>query len=328
MSTFEDADKFLDMIERCFVTKNSIIKDLGLKMLEENSTKSTKILSGTLVNIFLYPIKSCGAYSPKTSWQITSTGLKYDRTWMIVNSNGSCVSQKQVKSMCLIKPVLDLENMKLRLKFEGAKEISISLEIEENRTGNSTTFCNSKVCGDKIQGYDCGDDVAEWLSENLKKPGLRLLKQCDRNKIISRKKSEIEDEPPLSLANKAQYLMINSASIRWLKDKIHSGSDHISFRSLANRFRANFLVDFDKPFVENALDRVFFGDVPFKFSGKCTRCQMICIDQDSGNISKEPLQVLSDEFNGNMCFGIYLNNQNSNESRIISIKSRVTGQIS
>lgn len=40
-------------------------------------------------------------------------------------------------------------------------------------------LCQSKVCGDRIQGWDCGDEVSDWLSENLYTSGLRLLRQCN-----------------------------------------------------------------------------------------------------------------------------------------------------
>ena len=48
----------------------------------------------------------------------------------------------------------------------------------------------SKVCSDYIEGWDCGDSVAEWLSDVLDTPGLRLLKQKTnanhpRKKIIN-----------------------------------------------------------------------------------------------------------------------------------------------
>ena len=37
--------------------------------------------------------------------------------------------------------------------------------------------CQSKVCGDKIEGIDCGEEVAEWLSDVMNRPGLRLIRQ-------------------------------------------------------------------------------------------------------------------------------------------------------
>jgi molybdenum cofactor sulfurtransferase len=47
--------------------------------------------------------------------------------------------------------------------------------------------CQSKVCGDKIEGIDCGEEVAAWLSEVLERPGLRLIRQLPED---SRSKKE------------------------------------------------------------------------------------------------------------------------------------------
>lgn len=55
----------------------------------------------------------------------------------------------------------------------------------------SDDYCNSKVCGDRVQGYDCGDKVAEWLCDHLEKPGLRLLRQCDFTENISGRNSKL-----------------------------------------------------------------------------------------------------------------------------------------
>lgn len=38
------------------------------------------------------------------------------------------------------------------------------------------------ICwGGSVEGIDCGDEVAEWLSWNLDRPGLRLIRCTTRN---------------------------------------------------------------------------------------------------------------------------------------------------
>jgi len=38
-----------------------------------------------------------------------------------------------------------------------------------------------KICwGGHLEGIDCGDEVAEWLSWNLDRPGLRLVRCTSR----------------------------------------------------------------------------------------------------------------------------------------------------
>ena len=47
-----------------------------------------------LSGICIYPIKSCGAFSPK-AWPISKSGLLYDRCWVIVNEAGVALTQKR-----------------------------------------------------------------------------------------------------------------------------------------------------------------------------------------------------------------------------------------
>lgn len=40
--------------------------------------------------------------------------------------------------------------------------------------------------------------------------------------------------------------------------------------------------------------------------GQCPRCQMVCIDQQTGIKTVEPLRTISEQFGGKLRFGIYL----------------------
>lgn len=43
------------------------------------------------------------------------------------------------------------------------------------------TICQSRVCGHKVQGTDCGSDVSNWISLALGLPNLRLIKQSNND---------------------------------------------------------------------------------------------------------------------------------------------------
>lgn len=47
-----------------------------------------------LSGIYVYPIKSCGAFNPRV-WPISKSGLLYDRCWVIVNEAGVALTQKR-----------------------------------------------------------------------------------------------------------------------------------------------------------------------------------------------------------------------------------------
>lgn len=153
MSRENEAHKFLEMIENCFVSAPIIRKSSQhsnytqlyskqrwypkinvMSMINSNehpTTLSTKeVISenskvperfnskGMLTGILLYPIKSCGAFSV-SQWPVTIKGLKFDREWMIVNSQGTAFTQKNNKKLCLIKPRINLEKRVMQIEFEG-----------------------------------------------------------------------------------------------------------------------------------------------------------------------------------------------------------------
>lgn len=151
MSTKKDADTFLSMIRDYFVTKplvkrvpkegenihGALLPDEKLirnnnsgraehkQILECDSRLSNFCdsaeprITGRLEHAFIYPIKSCGAFEISESWKLVSTGMEYDRQWMIVNASGVCVTQKHDPQLCLIKPRIDLDHNLMILSFPG-----------------------------------------------------------------------------------------------------------------------------------------------------------------------------------------------------------------
>ncbi|XP_017456477.1 molybdenum cofactor sulfurase isoform X3 [Rattus norvegicus] len=138
--------------------------------------KVAGILNGDLgshivTNIYLYPIKSCAAFEV-TKWPVGSQGLLYDRSWMVVNHNGVCLSQKQEPRLCLIQPCIDLQQKVMVIKAEGMEPIQVPLEED----GERTQICQSRVCADRVNTYDCGENVSRWLSKFCGRP-CHLIKQ-------------------------------------------------------------------------------------------------------------------------------------------------------
>lgn len=75
---------------------------------------------------------------------------------------------------------------------------------------------------------------------------------------------------------------------------------------MVDRFRGNLIIDSPVALEELDWKYVQIGDVVLKVDGQCTRCQMICIDQSTGEKTTEPLRTIAREFQGKMRFGLYL----------------------
>ncbi|KAK3708364.1 hypothetical protein QZH41_014825, partial [Actinostola sp. cb2023] len=141
MSTFSDAQRFLKFIRSCFIENvNAVAQRTELVAKQNGSTKSESDSlsleqnvdvsaagstespcvyshgqtsadneqqdSFTLKKIFLYPIKSCGAFEV-AKWQIGPRGFMCDRQWMVINESHICLSQKREPKLCLIRPFIE-----------------------------------------------------------------------------------------------------------------------------------------------------------------------------------------------------------------------------
>lgn len=156
-----------------------------LRIKEMNKTKWIK-----LRQICVFPIKSCAPFRVNSSWPVTRRGLKYDREWMIVQANGLAVTQKNDTKLCLIQPAINEAANKLQLNFPYTEPITIPLEFNMRNNRVQSSLCQSKVCGDRIDAIDCGDDVAHWLSDVLCMSGVRLIKQAVDDKRTSKKSKQ------------------------------------------------------------------------------------------------------------------------------------------
>ncbi|KAF7994271.1 hypothetical protein HCN44_003361 [Aphidius gifuensis] len=265
-----------------------------------------------LSRLFIYPIKSCGAWEIKKSWILNSKGLEYDREWMIMTSTGECLTQKHNVNLCKIKPTLCPDKNAMKLDYPGMPTAIVPLNININ----TDKLCISRVCGHIVEGTDCGSEISEWLSLAIGRPNLRLIRQKKITEFLDNEKTS-----KLSFSSQAQFLMINEASIEWLIEQLPNDSD-CNKETILHRFRGNIIVEGAEPFNEINWSKITIGKNIFEVEGACTRCQMICIDQETGVKTIEPLQLLGKKFHGRIKFGMYLT-KTMEQSKFISINDPI-----
>ncbi|CAL7939179.1 unnamed protein product [Xylocopa violacea] len=274
------------------------------KLMSTDQIKKKCILE----QLYIYPIKSCAAYKITGSWNLNSKGLEYDRQWMIITSSGTCLTQKQYTNLCLLKPTIFKDKGIMQLYYPGMPTIDVPLD-DNSMTIIDGKVCQSRVCGHKVEGTDCGSDVSEWLSLAIGLPNLRLIKQ---NNYDSKRNDCTK--PELSFSSQAQYLVINKTSVLWLSDKI--SDTEVQKDTIIQRFRGNMILSGCEAFEETEWKQIYIGKNVFEVTGPCTRCQMICIDQITGLKTVEPLRTLAEQFHGKIRFGIYLTKETKENGTI------------
>ncbi|CAL1547716.1 unnamed protein product [Lymnaea stagnalis] len=303
----------------------------GPKLLRggEVSAESVCILCSEterrVTDIFLYPIKSCGALRV-SKWEMSSKGLLYDREWVLVSDTGVTIGQKREPKICLLSPFIDLTNRKLILSFQGAEPFELPLDQEQDFEALAS-LCTNKVCGDRVNTFDCGDGVSDWLSEIFGTSGIRLLRQQSddtrKSKLADKEKVMLGEfnpsKPLLSMANESQLLLLCRISVRELQKKMVEIADvddaddtriptspaDITEDNLVLRFRGNIVIDGGKPFEEDEWSSILVADNTVVCQGPCSRCQMICMDQETGQKSREPLRTLGVWRGKKVPFGVH-----------------------
>ncbi|KAL5365999.1 pyridoxal phosphate-dependent transferase [Aspergillus floccosus] len=109
MSTLSD-------VESCVKFIHAISGASSFPRLESPPLQSPQILY--LHQLIVYPIRDCAGYlvPDDTSWNVSSTGLQWDRQWCLVNlENGFMLDQKDAPRLSLIQPQIHAGSDALRI---------------------------------------------------------------------------------------------------------------------------------------------------------------------------------------------------------------------
>ena len=159
-SRIQDVEKVIELLERNFLNVENEIHDTKLNV--------ETFLSG----IQLYPIKSCAPMIVQ-EWEMTRSGLKYDRNWAIMKGD-QCLTQKKLRALCLLQPTVDERLQILRLEYPKMPSIEIPIHQSSAEMSSSFNICLGKVCNESMEGFEYGQEVSDWLEEALGEDNLRL----------------------------------------------------------------------------------------------------------------------------------------------------------
>jgi uncharacterized protein YcbX len=256
-----------------------------------------------LSELILYPIKSCGGISVREA-TLTRAGLAvdavYDREWMVVAPDGQFLSQREHPRMALISPRLKADTMELRAPGMLRLEVPLGLPApEDERT------IEVKLWDDTWLAYDCDQTTAAWFSSALGTPCRLVRFHPSVTRIVSTRWTG-DLEAPTLFSDGYPVLVIGSASLADLNDKlVAAGRAALPM----NRFRPNLVIDGLDAFEEDYVDRFTLGEARLKPVKPCPRCPIPSVDQASGVVGPDPLDILGGyrakaALDGAICFGM------------------------
>lgn len=126
-----------------------------------------------------------------------------------------------------------------------------------------------------VRGYDQGDEAAAWFSMQLGRECRLVRKTPNMRKISSR--YQITGKELTSFADSYPFLLASQVSLNDL-------NTHLPKRKSIpiTRFRPNITVNGGEAFQEDTWKRIKIGDVMFRVVKPSSRCEVININQDTG----------------------------------------------
>lgn len=123
-----------------------------------------------IAQLWIFPVKSCAGIRCDAA-RLLTTGLEWDRSWMVVDSEGLFLSQREAPRMALIRPQVlpAVLGGVLRLSAPDMPDIDVPLGADGPRQ-------RVQVWDDTVSALGTSEAVDRWFSDFLEMPGLRLVR--------------------------------------------------------------------------------------------------------------------------------------------------------
>lgn len=253
----------------------------------------------SIAGLFVHPVKSCARVAVDRA-RLIDTGLEWDRQWMVVDSDGTFVSQRELPRLALVRPTIRLHDMVLRAP--GMLALHVALDAVEGPL-------SVRVWDDSVQACDMGDLAAQWFSDYLGQ-AVRLARfDPEVRRPVDPQWSGAVDAVT-AFADGFPLLVLSSASVAELGRRLamHGGA-----AVGAERFRPNLLLDGLDAHGEDWLERIEFdtpeGEVVLRLTKPCSRCSIPDVDPARGEADAAVGAVLASyradpRVNGQITFGM------------------------
>ena len=232
-------------------------------------------MRATIAALFAYPVKSCRGLQIAAA-RVTERGFEHDREWMIVDTAGRFLTQREIPALAMIVPALSAST--LELTAPGRMPLGIPLD----HAGTPETVT---VWRDSLPAIDQGRAAADWLSDCLGRD-VRLVRFDPRVRRACNRAYVGDSGAHTGFADAYPMLVLSEGSLADLNARLAAPLP-------VNRFRPNVVLSGIEAYDEDHIDEIVAGPVTMKLVKPCTRCQITTTDQMTGERASEPLATLA-----------------------------------
>jgi uncharacterized protein YcbX len=234
---------------------------------------ATPEVTARIARLFVYPVKSCAGVELQEAL-LTETGFDLDRAWMVVDSQGQYVTQRELPRMALIKPTLKVHEVVLRAPGMLALHLGIDTVEEPLQV---------TIWDDTVPAFDMGAIAAQWFSDFLGQPGLRLVRFDPEFDRPSNRKWTGDETALNQFSDGFPLLVASTASLAQLNQRLQAaGHAPVGIE----RFRPNIVLDGIEAHDEDRIGEMQVetadGAARLRMVKPCARCPIPNIDPATG----------------------------------------------
>lgn len=224
--------------------------------------------------LYVYPIKSCRGIRVG-EWPVVARGFDADRRWMIVDSTGRFVTQRETPQLSQVQISLGGDSM--RLTAPRLPELILP------RTFDWGAERAVQIWQDNTEGAEHPEGSA-WFSSYLGGPHELVYMPERHRRAVDPSRANAGDI--VSFADGFPFLLISDASLADLNARLE-------LPITMDRFRPNIVISGTAPYAEDGYARVRMGEISFRGPKRCSRCVMTTVDPETGLVGREPLRTLA-----------------------------------
>ncbi|XP_035827256.1 mitochondrial amidoxime-reducing component 1 [Aplysia californica] len=310
---FELEDTGADILAA--VVLGTLVKAVGL-LFVSRARKQRFVQVGTVSELYIYPVKSCGALTV-TKAMCTSVGLSSDgltdRHWMILDKNKQVITMKEAPSLTTV--TCSAQGDILRLHAPQTRDLDLPMRPKVK--GTKVQIKNFE--GQNIPMIDCGEEAEKWISDFVGRPaniffscpelGLRDSYERKRKWDNTAREGDVTVFSYLT-----SYLISSTASLGHINSQLDAPVASVNFRP-------SIVVDNSVPFDEDNWKELKIGEnVLFHAVEPCRRCIITTIDPKTGQKRKDmqPLKLLRsfrcrEPYGNSPIYGNYMSNDMSGD---------------
>ncbi|MDQ7091002.1 MAG: MOSC domain-containing protein [Methylococcales bacterium] len=229
-----------------------------------------------LSQLIIYPIKSLAGIHVN-HWPVNEKGLRYDRKWMLIDSDNKFLSQRRLPKMALIKTHL----VDTTLILSAPEMDAIQLSLKDTTEGEPVI---THIWHDDCLARCVSTELDQWFTTFLKQP-CRLVYQPDSvNRIVDLTYATPTDK--VNFSDGFPFLILSEASLKSLNEAMQ-------LEVTMARFRPNLVIANCKAYAEDYWREIMIGEINFRLPKPCSRCSVPAINPNNAEITKEPLTTLN-----------------------------------